>query len=276
MDPLNDLERDLQRALGHVTVAPVEHLLEVSVPDPAVVHEQTVLYLSAQEGQTWRITDAGAVGFSTGIDVSDLVAVMQCSGVVPEVAEEDGHLVFLAHSDDLVDHVHQVVQSLRSANLLWAAHECGAARDQIVPRDQPRARVMAQRCRNHLAQRDRRANAVTFLGHRIIGKADEPLNVPLAVAAKRDAPPRLVASFIDETTEQASSAGKRNTAWMLDVVSDLTIPKYVVVDKGRVDHFAEVYDAANVTTVSASDYGTMPDDVLRIIAEWFEGDLLSI
>ncbi|MEA2825981.1 MAG: hypothetical protein QOG43_420 [Actinomycetota bacterium] len=264
MDDRTRLSQQLRDAFGKVQVETLsEQSLRVTIPTGRHKHDSTALGLE-RSGDGWVITDGGQLAFVLDSDLDRIVDLLQCAGASFRVDDEAVSL-FVEDDANLVSATLAFAHYLAAAPLVWHALECAK---RPLPATTT-VDIMARETKGRLVEQlGEKVDPFIQLKLTIKGHG-ETFPVPLAIGSRSGKqPPALVASFIDTTAPQAAvTAAKRNTAFMLQVVRELAIPKYLVVrgDQRAVEHFADFYDPLNTTALSSERLETLYEDANRVL-----------
>lgn len=266
------LSSALSEAFGSLAVEAVsDSALRVLVPSGRHSHDVVAIGLE-RYGDGWLVTDGGQLEYLVEGHLPRLVDLLECAGAPFSLTS--GRVVTLAVPADgnVADAVLSFAHHLLAAPVVWQALECAKPGTTAPSSVDVMARETKARVVDALGDR---AKPYLHLRYDVLAR-DERFPAPLAVASPAPRPhlPRLVASFIDTTApKNAVTAAKRSASFMLDVVSDLTIPKYIVVrgDDREVDHFGDFFDPAGGTSVSSVDLNGFVTDTDAAISAIHSG-----
>lgn len=258
---MTDLGLIDEEAPGVVVDALDSGVWRLLIPNLRRLHEYVSVVVQKVEGG-WYLSDAGEVASIRDVDFDKAVQLLACSGA--DVTAGSGLVTTTVEDDEpLIDRVLEFAHSLTVAPVLWNARDCFGAEAVAVRAESP-AHVLARETQQRLlANLPRQAGPLVQLDRRLRMRG-EAVRVALSIAPPNiKALPLLAASFIDMTaSEQAASAAKRMATWTFEVLTELHIPKYLVVrgSEREVEHFAQFYDNLNVTAVASDDGMQLVED----------------
>lgn len=260
------LTSQLTEALGSIVVDQVsEHAYRVMVPTGRMVHDWTSLAVE-RLGDEWVLSDGGQLRHLLAEDLTAVAELMRCAGA--PFAVESGQIVARSTDEDLAHTVLSYVHHVVATPVVWQVRQC-MEDDTSDARPISSTRQMARRTYEQLRSR-LPSHHLPFvrLDARVAARGESTI-APLSVMREqRDLTPRMVASFVDlESTGQAIVASKRSTAFLLEVVRDRAIPKYVVVrgDDSAVDHMRTFWDDSNVSVIEEAAQEPLLDDAAEQI-----------
>jgi hypothetical protein len=262
------IARRLREGFGSVTVDELApDTFRILIPGGPLLHDTLAIGME-RYGEGWQLTDGGQLAFLLDDEYERIAEIMQCAGA-PFTPTQQGLVMPVERDSQLAEAIHSFVHYLAAAPTVWHALDC--ARSDATARPVS-VDVMAREMRGNITERfGERVVPYLHLKYRVVGRG-EAYAVPLAVAVKGTRrPPILVSSFIDTLSPaRAVTSAKVNATFMLNVVGELSIPKYLVVrgPDDAVEHFARFYDPFNVTTLSSERLGPLYEDVRAGVSEF--------
>ena len=262
MDILSVSERrlasELDETLGVLSVEQVAPgAFRVLLPLGPLGHDSLLISVESVEGG-WVVSDAGMTRFLVEDDLEELEEALICAGA-PFRLEGDQLIARVTRSEDLAEAVRSFGHYLAATPIVWQALEC--ARVSVPGKETPTSAMilMAREARADLLDRlGPKVEPVIHLNYMVFGKANQA-SAPLAIASPRGPNVRLIASFIDMTARKvAITAAQRATSFLLDVVAERDISKFVVVrgDEWHIDRLMELYTHERAEIVSTEQKGS--------------------
>jgi len=261
----SDLGVALESSLGRVHVRAVgDEALVVEMPSARMEHDWTTVIVEWTSSE-WVLSDGGITSLLLDSDFERTAEVGACAGA-PFVVE--GHqLVHRAPKDRaLAPLVLTFQHHLAAMPGIRQAVACATASG---PASTSPALLMAQTSRELIAGRTSRVRAQLVHVGGYVERSSERVRVPLSISATTRRP-ALVASYVDLLgTGQGAAAAKRTTSFLLDVVADLAIPKYVVAN-GRPEQLYDLehfYEPRQVNVVPFDSQDRLIDDALEVLEQ---------
>lgn len=261
MSAEQDLQATLQQGLGSVTVEWLTDAVgRVMVPNPRYLHDSVMVTIEARSDGLYRLTDAGDLASTYDSDFDELIGVLHCSG--SPVTADGGLAVLDTEQESLAASILSFAHAIIAAPTVWNALNCAEDGHERPPAAESPTKRMARTCRDHLLEQiGRQYRPMFLLNERLTGREGWSTSVPLALRPRRSMPPQLLTGFISHQTAQSTDAGRKAISFMWDVVRDLNVPKYVVVDStNHVPEYQDFYDEANISVVAEGQYEPIVND----------------